>query len=101
MKKLIEKTELSFIVCDNPKCDYEIKQKPDAVELIDYIGLPCPKCGENLLTLKDYLDYFKLMRTVDFINKWFSWVTIFNSKKKLNKRVALFVHVHNGVKIEL
>ena len=69
MRKLIEETELSFIVCDNPECDYELK--PENIELID------------------------------FINKWFSWVTIFYSKKKLNKRVALFVHVHNGVKIEL
>ena len=38
---------------------------------------------------------------VNFLNKWFSWATIFMSKKKLSeKENYLKLHVHNGVNIE-
>lgn len=42
-----------FLKCDEPNCDHH-----EDVETIteDMIGKPCPKCGANLLTQKDFLD---------------------------------------------
>lgn len=100
MRKLIEKQHDSLIVCDNPKCDYEIIYT-DAIakSLVYFIDMPCPNCGENLLTKQDYIQYQNMIRVVNFINKWFSWITIFYSKKILSKATSVSVHVHNGINI--
>jgi hypothetical protein len=88
MKKLIEKIGKTIIVCDNKNCEYEVITD----NIKKYINMPCPKCGENLLNVDDYLASEKIIKRVDFINKWFSWVTLFLPKSK--KKVA--VQSHNG-----
>lgn len=82
MRKLIEKQQNYLVTCDNPKCGYAVPYT-DATEksLVLFIDKPCPKCGENLLTMEDYLQYQNLMKVVNFMNRWFSWITIFYSKK--------------------
>jgi hypothetical protein len=96
MKKLIEKQQNSLIVCDNPKCDFSVPYDPVLEKgILAFVNIPCPKCGENLLTPEDYLTHKRLMSTVDWINRWFSWITIFYSKKA--KKATMQVHVHNGV----
>lgn len=69
----VAKFDISGLKCDNPSCDY----KDDAIDSEDYakwIGCPCPKCGENLLTVEDYLavrrmdDFADRMNTV--LNRW-------------------------------
>lgn len=100
MRKLIEISKKSLLVCDNEKCDYEIPYSEEEEKMvIKYINKPCPECGENLLTAEDYLTHEKLMNTVKWINKYFSWITFFYSKKSWNKRESVNVHVHNGIKI--
>ena|SRR5690554_4463670 len=100
MRKLIEKQQNSLIVCDNPNCDHTLSYTDETEKyLILFVDEPCPKCGENLLTKKDYLQHQRLMKVINFINRWFSWITIFYSKKALEKRQSISVHVHNGVKI--
>ncbi len=101
-RKLIEKSQESLIVCDNiPDCDFAIPySKEEEYDTKKYINQPCPKCGENLLTEDDYLQHEKINRAVDFLNKWFSWITIFYSKKSWDKRNTISVHVHDGVKIK-
>lgn len=94
MRKLIEKTEGSLVVCDNPKCDYTIPYSTENNELIKWINVPCPKCGENLLTVDDYLVHEKLIKMVDWINKWFSWLTLFHRKTKIQ---SVKVHFHDGI----
>ena len=98
MRKLIEHSQGSLITCDNKTCDYTIPYNKDGdTNTLKYIDMPCPKCGENLLTKEDYLQHEKLMQAVNFINKWFSWLTIFQSKDAKEHTVS--VHVHNGVHI--
>lgn len=99
MRKLIEKQQGSLVTCDNPKCDYTVPYT-DLTEkyLVLYIDKPCPKCGENLLTMEDYLQHQNLMKYVNFINRWFSWITLFYSKKRLNKSNSVRIHIHDGVK---
>jgi hypothetical protein len=96
MKKLIEQEQYLMIVCDNKNCDFEINAKEESVEnYIMYIDKACPKCGENLLTTEDYLTHQKLQNIVNWINKWFSWVTVFYKKNK--ERTNIEVYTHKGI----
>lgn len=97
MRKLIEVSREMLIVCDNPKCGYNIPYNKDSdTDLKKYINTPCPECGQNLLTEEDYLRDKKVMQTINFINKWFSWMTIFIRKPKV---VTGSIYVHNGIQI--
>lgn len=102
MNKLIEINQDYLIVCDNKECDFKIVN-PTGEPNHDtscYINMPCPRCGENLLTEKDYLTFLKVMKTFNWINKYFSWLTIFrfNKSKKCNEQ-NVYVHTHNGIHI--
>ena len=98
MRKLIEKKEFSKVVCDNKECGFELGIENSKIDLRAFIDMECPLCGENLLTQKDYDMAMKLNEHVDFINKWFSWLTLFSPKK--GKESYIKVHVHNGVHID-
>ena len=66
--------KISGIKCDNVECDY----KNDDVKLEDYhlwLNKPCPLCGSNLLTEKDYNLCKKLIKFNNIFNR------IFNRKK--------------------
>lgn len=98
MRKIFEIQQENIIECDNKHCDYVVVNttKDPNVSLDKYVNMPCPKCGDNLLTEKDYLDSKNFLKVLNWINKWFSWLTIFmpsNSKESS-------VKVHNGIKVE-
>jgi len=99
IRKLIEKEKISIIQCDNPQCDYKIDNIDGCGKIVkDYIYIPCPKCGENLLTLEDYNNSEKIIKLVDFINRWFSWITLFIPKKQEGE--CYEVHCYNGINIK-
>lgn len=65
--------KISGVKCDTPLCTY----REDGVQSKDYpqwLGRPCPKCGANLLTVKDY---------------------------KMTKRIHLFIGVLNVVLVPI
>lgn len=99
MRKLIEIIQENLIVCDYCffKIPNENKNKIPIMETKKYLNVPCPKCGNNLLTEKDYIAYAKLMSGMNWINKWFSWITIFKPKGKTKNGS---IKVHDGVKIK-
>lgn len=80
MKKLIEVTGASYIVCDNPNCNIRIPYK-FGEDILGYVNKRCSRCGEILLTPKDYLLYERLRKNVDYMNRWFSWLTWFPLKR--------------------
>lgn len=99
-RKLIEMHQEFLIVCDNNQCDYKIKN-PTGDPNEDthaYINMPCPNCGENLLTIQDYLQSQKVLKAVNWLNKWLSWTMIFVPKKV--KKESVSVHCHNGLNIK-
>ncbi len=100
MKKLIEIEQDILIQCDNPECDFSVpnETKDPFADTVDFINKPCPKCGENLLTEQDQKDALRFLRLVAFVNKWFSWLTIFSFKNK--KQNVTSVHIHNGINIK-
>ena len=99
MRKLIEMTQEHLIVCDNINCNYTVENptKDVNVSIKEYLNKPCPKCGDNLLTEKDFKESEKLIRFANWANKWLSWITFFIPEKK---EKTVIVHVHNGIKIE-
>lgn len=98
-RKLIESTQPYLIVCDNPQCDYKIDNPTGQFDsdVSIYLNMPCPECGENLLTQEDYVNSLKMIKVVKFLNRWFSWITylIPNSKKK-----EVQVKCHDGIHIK-
>ena len=98
MRKLIEIQQENLIECDNENCDYVIKNltKNPNESIKQYINSHCPNCGDNLLTEEDYLDNERFLRILNWMNKWFSWVTIFIPKKYETKSS---VKDHNGIVI--
>lgn len=99
MEKLIEIKQENLIICDNPECDFVVPnetQDPFA-DTSEYINVACPKCGRNLLTEEDQKSHDAMLRIVRWMNKWFSWITIFLPSKK---RKEMFFHAHNGITSE-
>ncbi len=79
---------ISGLKCD--KCLY----RDDSVPFSDYynsIDKPCPKCGANLLTEKQYDECIKMYKTVEIVNKvgnvlkWINpfhyWRLVFGDKR--------------------
>lgn len=99
-RKLIELEQEALIECDNPVCSYVIPnaEKDPNAPIIQYLNQPCPECGENLLTEKDYLEAERFMRIVNWLNKYFSWV-MYLFPKNVKKSEAQ-IKIHNGVKVK-
>ena len=100
MRKLIEIDQENLVECDDLECDFEVtnETKDPNVDITSYLNQPCPKCGENLLTEEDLYDYKKVLKLINRLNWWFSWVTIFIPKSK--KPYEGSVKVHDGIKME-
>ncbi len=55
--------------CDQPECDWKDMTISHADDnLVKYIGMPCPKCGHNVLTEVYYQNITQLLEYADFIN---------------------------------
>ena len=84
-----------MIVCDNPACTYHYHV--DSVKmpevLLAFVNVPCPNCGQSLLTPQDYIDTIKFIRKVKTINRMFGWMTIFSSRQK---KVYKQINIHDG-----
>jgi hypothetical protein len=67
MKWKIGEINSKGLKCDAKGCDY----RDDSIEGKDYhkwVNAPCPKCGESLLTPKDFAFIKKLERTMLIVN---------------------------------
>ena len=97
--KLIKLECKNLIECDNPNCDYVIPNptKDPNAEIIQFINVPCPQCGVNLLTQKDYLFNLETMKKVNWVNKWFGWL---GSKPSDKDKTILTIKQHNRIKIK-
>lgn len=58
--------------CDNVLCGYTLSETLPFTEKL--IGYPCPKCGSDMLTRKDYEGMVALFKVINWINKWFGWL---------------------------
>ena len=107
----IERTGNAGIKCDNIECGYTDTESPDE-NLADWLNVPCPMCGENLLTQEDLDTSIRFDKMVDMINNMSEEELI-----EFNKSMAamydiptmpedfaagdeFIVDIHNGVKLE-
>lgn len=91
------------IVCDNKSCEYVIKSETcdpfkDQEFIRQYINMPCPRCGEKLLTMDDFILAEKLLKEISRANRWFGWLLIFVPIN--HKRRSTTVSTYNKIKIE-
>lgn len=102
MRKLIETEQNSLITCDNANCNFTIpfSREQENKFLVMYVDTACPDCGENLLTKEDYFQAEKIQNMVAWLNKWFSWMTLFQGKVRPEDEQSVLVHVHDGIKIK-
>lgn len=54
--------------CDNHDCDWKDETVPFDEHLAGWINKPCPKCGNNLLTLLDFFNAVKAIAAAEHIN---------------------------------
>ncbi len=101
MRKIYEVHQSVLIKCDNPRCDFSIPNESGDpnTDTSEYVDMPCPKCDANLLTKKDYQDGLKVMGIINWVNKWFSWLTIFSFRK--SEYVKAKIDIHNGVNMKI
>jgi len=67
MDQHIELTDEGGIFCDNPACDWE-DNTITREECKEWINRPCPKCGENVLTLEDYLQMELFLKSLEIVS---------------------------------
>lgn len=100
MRKLIElNKQETLVVCDNTSCNVTIAATTDNLieEMKEYINKPCPECGQNLCTQKDYDGYVLVMKAINWLNKYLSWLTFFTKEQKNPKKIS--IHSYNGIKV--
>lgn len=70
MAKEAVKTMIYGIKCDNPNCNYKDMSVPFE-DYSNWVNRPCPLCGENLLTEKDYRKCKMAIWATNVANKLF------------------------------
>ena len=99
VRKLIETQQENEVVCDNVNCDFVVKNvNRTLTDCKRFLNVACPKCGQNLLTQADYDQWVILYKYINFMNKWFSWITFFMAEPNGNG-TKMQAYVHKGVKI--
>lgn len=101
MRRLIhfDRQDAGVLHCDNEQCNHDLDR--GAVEWGEHlIGMPCPMCGESLLTREDYMAAERLFLVIEWMNKWFSWVPYFSRERNAPGMVTIGAKVHAG-KIEI
>lgn len=68
MNEIVEIKQIGGIKCDNPSCDFRDESVP-VEDYKNWLNKPCPICGSNLLTKKDYKSVKRLLSTIKIINK--------------------------------
>ena len=97
-RKLIEIEQAYGIECDNPNCDYKVLNTSSIPDTSDtYLNQPCPECGKNLLTEDDYRRFLMFVKIVNWLNRWFSWLTIFSRKRNASE---FEVKIHDGIHLK-
>ena len=63
----IQINKIGGLKCDNPNCDW-IDEAINYKDYEKYIGYKCPKCGEIVLTEKDYKSFQAILKLIKILN---------------------------------
>ena len=82
-----EFVKVKGIKCDNENCDYT-KEDVGLEDYPDYVEKPCPKCGQDLFTTKDYKTVSDIIKAIDLCGDYkiarflLRLIKLFSRKKK-------------------
>ena len=65
--ELIKIQKMGGIKCDNPSCTYR-NESVAVDDYPDWLNRPCPLCGANLLTEKEFRAHRNVLKAVNLIN---------------------------------
>lgn len=74
MKKVIygDMERFGKLHCDAPQCGYDLPEPLPFTE--ELIGFRCPMCGSDMMTEIDYRNAARVLKIINWINKWFGWM---------------------------
>lgn len=75
---LINHTQENVAEC---KCGFVVPSEK-GIAVKNLLGVPCPKCSTVLVTAEEYRSYIKTIKIINFINKWFGWLSIFKGREQ-------------------
>jgi hypothetical protein len=84
MNALLQEGE--YLKCDTPSCDH-FEMTPIVIE---NVGKPCPKCGANILTPNDFIDYHKMKAGINAENQ-----VVFAANPR-SPTILMAAHAHGG-----
>lgn len=79
------------LVCDESDCDYTGPLGEALTSSV--IGKPCPDCGSNLMTERDFDSARKLFKLFDTVNKWLGWM---GTETPTGNYKNISIHHHHG-----
>lgn len=82
-----------YLKCDAKGCDH-VEPRPGLLEAD--IGMPCPKCGANLLTREDYEFAKPLWAVLDILNGFDDQPSVDVAAELPEHMVRTSVNVHRG-----
>ncbi len=82
--------------CDNPKCDWKVESIP--VEILqEWVNAKCPKCGESVLTLNDYINALISIDSAKSIREFSSdELKAMSENKVIKELLELQIYKGNG-----
>lgn len=80
------------IECDNPNCDW-VDSTIHVSNYEKWIDVPCPKCGENVMTREDYNTFCAFLAAAKIAN---DFPDLFPQTGEVNTAT---VKIHNGITI--
>ena len=87
----IDMTSAGNLCCDNTECNYVLPEP--VVFSRDIIGMPCPACGDSLMTEQDFEATSKLIELADAVNLAFG--DAFGAPEPSEKSRAIGIRIHN------
>lgn len=101
-KQHLEMIDLSLI-CNRKLCKFEIggiRYK----DIAKWLNKPCPKCGDNLLTMKDFDRMVYVKQIQNLVNsltlKQLSLLGL-EKRKKSNKKSIITVNTHKKISVHI
>lgn len=85
------RTQGAYLKCD--ACPYVSSKMPRDLTKAD-IGTPCPDCGADMLTARDFYDYSHQLAAIAYLNKT---TELLGEKLGIEtKQIRISIHTHDG-----
>lgn len=94
-RKLVhfDRNEAGNLHCDD--CGYDLPGT--VVWCRALIGTPCPQCGANMLTARDYESTERMFKSLDWLNRWFGWLPFLSTANPAHPKLrSVGIKIHDS-----